>query len=80
MIEKYEVILTGKVIEILDCRNECIIRAKLEPFQIDIPEVNQYDFHLEDEIEILAKIEIVSINKKSNFNINQLKKSEVQNE
>ncbi len=80
MIEKYEVILTGKVIEILDCRNECIIRVKLKPFQIDIPEVNQYDFHLEDEIEILAKIEIVSVNKKSNFNINQLKKSEVQNE
>lgn len=80
MIEKYEVILTGKVIEILDCRNECTIRVKLEPFQIDIPEVNQYDFHLEDEIEILAKIEITSINKKSNFNINQLKKSEVQNE
>ncbi len=80
MIEKYEVILTGKVIEILDCRNECIIRVKLKPFQIDIPEVNQYDFHLEDEIEILAKIEIVSVNKKSNFNINQIKKSEVQNE
>lgn len=79
MFEKYDLNLTGKIFEILNRSDQSFIRVKLYPFDIQVPSPKHSDFHLEDEIEINVRIEILQINQKNNFN-NHKSNLEVQNE
>ena len=80
MIEKFQINLEGKVLEVIRPGEKCFVKISCKPFLIELPCPEVSDFRLEDVIILNCEIIINKIMTKEEFNQKSTNKLEVQDE
>lgn len=80
MIEKFQIDLEGKILEVIKPGEKCFVKICINSFLMDFPCPEVCDFRLEDNIVLSCELIINSLKTKDELNQKSTNKLEVQDE